>query len=713
MVAALLAVFLAAVVGIAFVGERLAAHALHRQAQQRLLAARDRAVLALRTHLEDRREALAGLAADPRTVMAFRRLRRATRELDTDVATAPRLMARRRALVRSHLRRYYADELARNALQLDSLMVPQRAAIWLQAAFFSRPEGASQASADESDRESLYEIENEIWQPIFESIVEQFDWQDVLLADIADGRVLYSVSKTPVFQTSLIEGPYSESGLGSLFRQLRTEQPGVARWVDFAPFVPAHGLPVSFVGIPIFDGGTRIGALLVQEPADRMDQILSAHGHWPAVGLGETGDLFVVGSDSRLRSGSRFFEQLRSMHPAVERLGTTVLTFEVKSVPEPEDTAKSSLRYVNHRNVPVFGAAKQMGIADLPWTVVAEIDEAEALASLGPLRESLGLVVLGLLLLGVIVTLTVVNWILRPMKHVLDTLRAVRSGDTAARVPVRTAGAFGALGEAVNELIEAHGEWVEQETAERQQRESEMHELVSVLKALAHGDVSREARVDGHLAGLADAVNAMRRSVGHLTDQLCVVPPRVAETAYAMQGVADQILQDTERQKGELGSASAAVADMLDWLHGCAVDGQGVVDAAARVEQIGGGLERAINRRSSNGGDSENHPSPLQELRRESSLDGHVSPTTARYQRLRATIDEGERLQGAVRNAVDVARRIRTAAEALRGHAQTLQLVALDLHAQGNAGNDPRLGDEPDSGVREDSGTTPPGGPRA
>jgi methyl-accepting chemotaxis protein len=298
---------------------------------------------------------------------------------------------------------------------------------------------------------------------------------------------------------------------------------------------------------------------------------------------------------------------------------------------------------------------------------------------------------LGAMLLGAIVILAVAAWILRPIRQILDTLQAVRRGDPAARVPVRAAGELGAMGNALNELIEAHAEWVEQESAERQQRESEVQELVSVLKGLACGDLSQRARVDGHLAGLANAVNAMGESVGHLTDRLCVVPPRVAETAYAMQTVADQVLQDTDRQTAELGSASTAAGEIVDWLHGCTIDAQGVIDAASRVEQVGRSLARSCG--GTVGADEpENSRRPTEEWKDESAAAAPLQLTTVRYERLRATIDEGETLRGAIRTAMDAVRRIRTGAEALRGHAQTLQLIAMDLHTKGGAGSNGDLG---------------------
>lgn len=698
-VATLLATLLVTVLGVAVVGERLAARIVREEAQRRLLAARDRAALALRAYADESRANLAALAADPRTVMAFKRLRRATRELDTEPATAPGSMAREGTFVRRYLSRYYAGELRRNRLQLDSLIVPEPAAIWLQAAYFARRENESdtaQTRPATPARDSLYEAENEIWQPVFRDLAARGGWEDLLLADVADGRVLYSVGKTPVFQTSLVDGPYAGSSLGLLFRALRRGRTGAAQLTDFAPFVPAHDLPVAFAGAPIFDGRTRIGALLVQEPADWIDRLLSAGGAWSAAGLGATGDLFVVGSDLRMRSRSRFFARLRSMHPAVERLGTTVLAFRFESIPGLSEANGNLTSYVNHRHVPVYGAAKPLEIAELPWSVVAEIEEAEALAPLVPLRKSLGLFVLGVLSIGAIVILSVAAWNLRPISRILDTLRAVRKGDAGARVPVQTGGEIGALGSAVNELIEAQAEWLEQESAQRQRRESEMQELVSVVKAFARGDLSRRARVDGHLAGLANALNAMGESVGQLTDRLCVVPPRVAETAYAMQTVADQVLQDTERQSGELGSASRAAVDIRDWLHGCTIDAQGVIDAASRVEQVSRSLTQSGAVAAEFAGESDNGYRPTRES-------GAADPrhlATARYQRLRATIDASKTLQDAIRNAIDAARRIRTGAETLRGHAQTLHLIALDLHTRGSvvsngdldagAGADPR-----------------------
>ena len=89
MAAAPLVCIFVAVVGVAIVGERLAAYVVREHAQQRLLSARDRAVVALQDHADETRANLAALAADPRTVMAFKRLRRATDELDTAPSRTP------------------------------------------------------------------------------------------------------------------------------------------------------------------------------------------------------------------------------------------------------------------------------------------------------------------------------------------------------------------------------------------------------------------------------------------------------------------------------------------------------------------------------------------------------------------------------------------------------------------------------------------------
>jgi hypothetical protein len=178
-----------------------------------------------------------------------------------------------------------------------------------------------------------------------------------------------------------------------------------------------------------------------------------------------------------------------------------------------------------------------------------------------------------------------------------------------------------------------------------------------------------------------------------------------------MQTLADQILLDTDRQKGELEVASATASEMLDWLRGCVVDSQGVVDAASRVESISRRLLYASNGRDVVAAESEN-PQLSDDESHAESLD-EVTAIADRYRRLRATVDGGENLRDAIRHAVDGARRIRTGAEALHGHAQTLQILALDLHAQGGAGRTQGPNGGYDSDAEKMSGTAQPRSPRA
>ncbi|MEZ4662135.1 MAG: hypothetical protein R2911_31685 [Caldilineaceae bacterium] len=75
-------------------------------------------------------------------------------------------------------------------------------------------------------------------------MAEELGYYDIFLIDIRSGNIIYSVFKEVDFATSLADGPYSESGLGILFKRLQEaperDKPII---VDFRPYEPSYGAP--------------------------------------------------------------------------------------------------------------------------------------------------------------------------------------------------------------------------------------------------------------------------------------------------------------------------------------------------------------------------------------------------------------------------------------------------------------------------------------
>jgi hypothetical protein len=92
---------------------------------------------------------------------------------------------------------------------------------------------------------------------------------------------------------------------------------------DFEPYTPSYGVPAGFMAAPIFDQDTLIGVLAFQMPVDHINNIMTSHNSWKNVGLGESGETYLVGADKLLRNQSRFLIEDRERYlQLIEEIGT-------------------------------------------------------------------------------------------------------------------------------------------------------------------------------------------------------------------------------------------------------------------------------------------------------------------------------------------------------------------------------------------------------
>ncbi|MEX0828712.1 MAG: hypothetical protein WD032_00545, partial [Nitrospirales bacterium] len=102
------------------------------------------------------------------------------------------------------------------------------------------------------------------------------------------GDIVYTVFKELDYSTSLINGPYAETGIGRVFQEANASDNSQAvSLVDFAPYPPSYEDSASFIASPIFDGSTKVGVLIFQMPIDRINAIMTNQGYWKRVGLGD------------------------------------------------------------------------------------------------------------------------------------------------------------------------------------------------------------------------------------------------------------------------------------------------------------------------------------------------------------------------------------------------------------------------------------------
>ena len=148
------------------------------------------------------------------------------------------------------------------------------------------------------DNQTLYSKLHEIYHPPIRDFLQRFEYYDIFLVAPDTGDIIYSVYKELDFSTSLIDGPYADSGIGRVFRQVRnaSNEDAVAI-ADFEHYLPSYEDPAAFIASPIFEKGEMLGVLIFQMPVDRIKAIMTYGEKWVEHGLGASGETYLVGDD--------------------------------------------------------------------------------------------------------------------------------------------------------------------------------------------------------------------------------------------------------------------------------------------------------------------------------------------------------------------------------------------------------------------------------
>lgn len=149
----------------------------------------------------------------------------------------------------------------------------------------------SKSLYDKGEDDSSYSTEHETFHKIFRHYLDQFGYYDLFLISHKTNHVIYSVAKEFDFATSLVDGPFAQSGLGMAFQHAnRLKQANEVVFVDYAPHLPSFDHEAAFVASPVFEDNFKVGILIFQIPTGRINAVMQER-----TGLGKTGETFLIG----------------------------------------------------------------------------------------------------------------------------------------------------------------------------------------------------------------------------------------------------------------------------------------------------------------------------------------------------------------------------------------------------------------------------------
>ncbi len=309
---------------------------------------------------------------------------------------------------------------------------------------------------DDAGDSSSYSKTHKIFHPIIRSYLEKFGYYDIFLVEPHSGHIVYSVFKEVDFATSLLNGPYRNTNFAEVFREANSAKvPNIRKVVDYQPYHPSYNAPASFIASPIFDGNKKVGVLVFQMPIDEINEIMTNDLAWSEVGLGASGETYLVGPDFLLRNQSRFFIEdsvnyfnmikTVGVEPKViekiRNLNTTIGLQPVRTVGTEDAMAgKTATRiFPDYRGVEVLSAYKPLHLQDLQWAIMSEIDKDEAFAQVYFLRNVVVLCYVIIIFLIVIVVYYFSRHITRPLQQLTNYANELGRHDFTASCRIASA----------------------------------------------------------------------------------------------------------------------------------------------------------------------------------------------------------------------------------------------------------------------------------
>ena len=306
---------------------------------------------------------------------------------------------------------------------------------------------------------SQYSALHNYYHPVIRDYKDQFGYYDIFLVDSESGDIVYSVYKELDYTTSLIDGPYSESGIGQAFKLANAlTEPGQVSMTDFAPYLPSYEDPAVFIAAPIFDRNKKVGVLIFQAPVDRINSVMTYDEGWEKSGLGKSGEIYLVGPDQKMRSQSRLLLEDNALYQTAinefsgfnkeEKKRILSKSTSIGLLPVRTEGVASALAgntgsgvFRGYQGVDVLSAYAPLNLGGQQYVILSEIHAQEAFQpSINLGKKTVALSFLCMVVAAVIATLVAIRCaknFTAPVLALVSTVSEIqREGDLKQRIEV-------------------------------------------------------------------------------------------------------------------------------------------------------------------------------------------------------------------------------------------------------------------------------------
>lgn len=331
---------------------------------------------------------------------------------------------------------------------------------------------------DQAADGSTYSKIHKKYHEEFRQFQQLFGFHDMALVDLETGNVVYTVLKELGFSTSLQDGPFANTEVGELFRRAKSnDSPTYAAMSDFEAYPASYHTQSAFVASGIFQNGKKIGILIIQLPVNQVNSIMTNHNNWKEIGLGRTGESYLINSDRVMMSMSRFlvqdpekyFRDLKSQgldEVTINRLKEKQSNIGIHQISTfgADEVAKGESGfsiYKDYRGINVLGAYEPLNVPGLNnWGIISEIDQSEAFEAVKEITKkilyNISIILFLLLLFAIVASVGMAQQISKPIKKLCEIILHIsKTQDLTQRVKINSKDEIGDIANAFNKLIDS------------------------------------------------------------------------------------------------------------------------------------------------------------------------------------------------------------------------------------------------------------------
>lgn len=422
-----------------------------------------------------------------------------------------------------------------------------------------------------------YHFQHGQFHPHFRQIMQTSGYYDIFLFNRA-GDLIYSAMKESDYATNFLSGPFADTGLGDVFSRAVEGNAGETFFADFAPYAPSSGAAAAFLATPVVDSSEAIvGVVAVQIPASQIDRIFNE-----PLGLGETGQVYVVGSDYLSRSTSRFEGGL----PILTDVSTVEQVRAVFGGGQPMTPAAFNLDGQS-----VLSTAALITVFDHQWAIMGEITTTEVQAPVMRVRNKMLLVTFVVAGLGTFLGWLTARSVVRPLRRLEVAMTHVSEKNYDVDLSDQNRGdEIGSLFKSLDlfrDKLRASDHAEEERQALQAKQAKVVSRLSTALTQLADGDLTHQIKTPfhGEYDQLRQDYNRTMRNLNETIASVVIRSGAIRHRADTMSKSADNLSRRTENQAATLEETAAALDEMTASVKSAAEGARQVKDVVSSARE--------------------------------------------------------------------------------------------------------------------------------